>query len=241
MATRRPGTPTPGRTRALRASRRALAFHISGDQHLGTTVQYGIDAWNDAAWAICVPSVANIWPRRWFPPRPGRDPLPSSPRNTGEYLDGFGNKVTVHAVANPSAVNIPPAALNNRAPGYGIVTLDRATRKITLANWPRWVDTSRPGAKPYPGWPITIDQVDNGLTGAKWVLPRIETPGVIDPVLQVIDQSNGKVVYTLRIKGSPFTPPVFKPGTYTVKVSAPESGFEKTYRDLPAKERRLQP
>ncbi len=231
------GWPQSGRNRALRAFRRAVAFHIAGDQHLGTTVQYGLDDWNDAAWAICVPSVSNIWPRRWFPPHPGRNPSPASPRNTGEYLDGFGNKVTVHAVANPAAVNIPPAALNNRSPGYGIVTLDRATRKITLANWPRWVDTSQPGAKPYPGWPITIEQVDNGLSAAKWVLPKVGAPGIADPVLQVIDTSNGEVVYTLRIKGSSFAPPVFKAGTYTVKVSAPEQGFEKVYNDLPARQR----
>jgi hypothetical protein len=43
-------------------------------------------------------------------------------------------------------------------------------------------------------------------------LDRIETPGITDPVLQVIDQSNGEVVYTLRIKGDSVTPPVFRPG-----------------------------
>src|SRR5207247_1972345 len=71
-------------------------FHITGDQHLGSTVQYGIDDWNDASWAICTPAVSNIFPRRWYPPHPGRKPNPHSPRNTGEFLDGFGNKVTVH-------------------------------------------------------------------------------------------------------------------------------------------------
>jgi len=29
-------------------------------------------------------------------------------------------------------------------------------RTITFANWPRWVDPKAAGAKPYPGWPITI-------------------------------------------------------------------------------------
>jgi len=233
---RRITTRTVGRSRAVtrRAFRRAVALHIAGDQHLGSTVQYGIDDWNDAAWAICVPSVANIWPHRWFPPYPGRSPRRTSPRNAGEYRDGFGNKVTVRVVSNPFVVGIEPTAINDRAPGYGIVTLDRTTRKIALVNWPRWVDTSQPDAKASPGWPITIDQVDNGLTGAKWILSKIETPGVTDPVFQVIDQSNNEVVYTLRSKGSSFASPVFRAGTYTVKVSAPEKGFEKVYRDLSA-------
>jgi hypothetical protein len=46
----------------------------------------------------------------------------------------------------------------DRAPGYGIITFDRSDHTITMANWPRWVDPSSPGAKPYPGWPITIRQ-----------------------------------------------------------------------------------
>ncbi len=229
------GWPQSGRNQALRAMRRGLAFHISGDQHLGSTVQYGIEDWNDAAWALCVPSVANIFPRRWFPPAPGRNPRPHSPRNTGEYLDGFGNKVTVHAVSNPLAVGIEPAAINHRAPGYGIVTFERATRKIHIANWPRWVEASKPDARPYPGWPITINQTDNGLSGAKWKLETIETPGVADPVVQVIDQSNNEVVYTLRIPGTRFTPRVFRPGTYTVKAGAPERNYEKVFKDLKAR------
>jgi alkaline phosphatase D len=229
------GWPQSGRNRALHAIRRGLALHIAGDQHLGSTVHYGIDDWNDAAFALCVPSVANLWPRRWFPKQPGRNRKPGSPRYTGEFLDAFGNKITVYAVSNPEAVGVEPVEINNRAPGYGIVVFDRNTRQITLANWPRWVDPSAPGAKPYPGWPITIDQIDNGLEATKWVLPKIETPGVNDPVLQVIDQSNDEVVYTLRIKGTSFIPRVFRPGNYTVNVSSLEKGFQKTYRDLSAR------
>jgi phosphodiesterase/alkaline phosphatase D-like protein len=212
------GWPQTPRNNALRAMRRGLAFHIAGDQHLGSTVQYGIDDWNDAAYAICVPSVANIFPRRWFPPEEGRNRKPGSPKNTGEYLDGFGNKVTVHAVSNPTTVDVEPTAINQRAPGYGIVTFDRATRKTTMANWPRWVDPSVPDAKPYDGWPITIDQLDNGLSAAKWVLDAIESPGEDDPVVHVIDESNKETVYTLRIKGRSFVPRVFRAGLYTVKV-----------------------
>ena len=212
------GWPQSGRNRAVRLLRKAFAFHIAGDQHLGSSLQYGVDDWNDASWAICVPSVANIWPRRWFPPKPGRNRKEGAPRYTGEYLDGFGNKITVHAVSNPERNGIEPAALHERAPGYGIIAFDRETRKIRFANWPRWTDASEPGAQPYPGWPLEIDQLDNGLPNA-YALPEVVSDSP-DPVVQVIDESNNEIVYTLRIQGSGFTPKVRKPGNYTVKVNA---------------------
>lgn len=231
------GWPQTGRNKALRAMRKALALHIAGDQHLGSTIQYGIENWNDAGWAICVPSVANVFPRRWYPSRPGRNRRPGAPRNTGEYLDGFGNKMTVHAVANPTATGVEPAALYDRAPGYGIVTFDRAAREITLANWPRWVDATKPEAKPYDGWPITVKQTDNGLATAGWELAPVKEPEMTDPVVQVIDESSGEIVYTLRIQGNSFTPRVWRDGVYTVKVMDPDSGVEKVDRGRKARKR----
>ena len=152
------GWPQTGRNKALRAIRRGFAFHIAGDQHLGSFTHYGVETWNDASYALCVPSIANVWPRRWFPPHPGRNPRPGLPPYTGEYLDGFGNHVTVLAVSNPRHTHLHPEALYDRAPGYGIVKLDRDTRKITAEVWPRWVDPSKAGAKPYEGWPVTVGE-----------------------------------------------------------------------------------
>ncbi len=212
------GWPQSGRNEAIRAIRRALAFHIAGDQHLGTTVQYGLDEFNDAGWVLCVPAVSNVFPRRWWPAEEGRNRKPGLPRYTGEFFEGFGNRVTVHAVANPTVTGLEPPLLTNRATGYGIVILDRATRKITMANWPRWVDPSKPGAKPYDGWPITIDQLDNGLSSSRWALDPVSS-ATADPVVQVIDESNSDVIYTIRVKGTTFVPKVFKDGTYTVKVN----------------------
>jgi hypothetical protein len=45
--------------------------------------------------------------------------------------------------------------------------------------------------------------------------------GLIDPVVQVIDEATGEIVYTLRIKGTSFRPKVFREGKYTVKVGEP--------------------
>ena len=90
-------------------------------------------------------------------------------------------------------------------------------------------------AKVYEGWPITVSQLDNGFPGEGLTLGTIESPDVSDPVIQVIDQSNGEIVYSLRIQGKSFEPKVRRAGLYTVKVLEPDQGYEKVYQDLRAK------
>jgi hypothetical protein len=202
------GWPQTGRNRALRVIRRGFAFHIAGDQHLGSFVQYGIDDWNDAGNALIVPSIANIWPRRWFPPTPGANRAEGDPPYTGEFLDGFGNKMTVRAAANPRVSGAMPSALYDRSPGYGIVRFRRHDRTITSEAWPRWVDPSERGAEQFLGWPITIAQQDNyGRAAVAW-LPTLEVAGLDDPVVQVRDEG-GEVLYTMRVLGHEIRPWVF--------------------------------
>jgi len=228
------GWPQSGRNRALREMRRGFAFHLCGDQHLGSTVQYGIDDWNDAGYAFCVPSIANFFPRRWYPSKPGRNRKPGAPRYTGEYRDGFGNHVTVHAVSNPVVTGRHPLLLHDKAPGYGIVRLNRESRTITIECWPRWVDPAAPDAEQYPGWPITIDQLDNYGRKAAAYLPEIRVAGMTDPVVQVIDEADGEIVYTIRIRGNSFRPKVFREGSYTVGVGEPGTERWKTMKGVRA-------
>jgi hypothetical protein len=223
------GWPQTPRNQALRALRRCFAVHIAGDQHLGSTLQYGIDHWNDASWAICTPAVSNIFPRRWYPAKAGRDPKPHSPRNTGEFLDGFGNRMTVHTVFNPQQIDEKPNPLMDRSPGYGIVEFDRATRKITMAVWPRREDASQAGAKPCPGWPVTINQIDNGFPHKGLVLETIRLMRR-DLCVQVIRESTGEIVYTVRLTGQPFTLRVFEEGAYSVRVFDPDGDQDETRR-----------
>ncbi len=211
------GWPQSGRNAALRAARKGFAVHLAGDQHLASTIQYGIDDWGDAGYALCVPSVANFWPRRWFPPTPGANRDPATPRYAGEYEDGFGNKMTVHAVANPHRYGKDPAELHDRAPGYGIARFDRQDRTISLSAWPRWADPSR-GDQPYSGWPIVFQQADNYGKTASAYLPVLAIAGMVDPVVQVVEDNSGEIVYTLRINGVQFAPAVFAPGRYTLHV-----------------------
>lgn len=228
------GWPKSGRDRALRAIRKGFAFHIAGDQHLGSFSQYGVDAWHDAPYALCVPSIANTWPRRWFPPEPGLNRATDSPEYTGDFYDGFGNKITVHAVSNPGPVGVEPAALYDRAPGYGIVRFDKKDRTITSEVWPRWVDPSEPDAEQYPGWPITVNQHENYNRQAQAYLPELVFENAVDPVVQIIDAVTGETVYTLRINGNRFRPKVFATGVYSIHVSTRNGEKRKTFSDVEA-------
>jgi hypothetical protein len=208
--------------------RRGFAVHLAGDQHLASTIQYGIDRWGDAGYALCVPSIANFWPRRWFPPTAGANRQPGSPRYTGDHVDGFGNKMTVHAVANPHRYGKEPTRLHERAPGYGIARFDHRDRTISLAAWPRWADPSR-GDAPYPGWPVVFGQVDNYGRMPIAHLPTLAVTGTSDPVVQVVQESSGEAIYTLRISGGHFTPMVFAEGSYTLHVGEPRTDKMKTF------------
>jgi hypothetical protein len=49
-------------------------------------------------------------------------------------------------------------------------------------------------------------------------LPRVVVEGAPDPVVQVVNEADGDILYTRRIQGSSFLPPVYATGNYTVKV-----------------------
>ena len=63
-------------------------------------------------------------------------------------------------------------------------------------------------------------------------LPTIRTPGVDDPVVELRD-SEGELVYSRRVVGRSFTPPVFRSGTHRLRVGDPDRDRweEKTIRE----------
>ena len=211
------GWPQTGRNKALEEIRKAFAIMICGDQHLGTIIHHGINYWNDAGYSFCVPSIANFYLRWWAPLEPGKNREPGMPDYLGEFLDGFGNKITMLAVANPTPEENKDK-LTTRAAGFGVIKFNKKTREITMECWPRDVDITAPGSKQYSGWPRTILQIDNYARKEVAYLPTIEVEGMINPVVQLIDESNGEIVYTIRINGTSFSPKVFKIEKYTVKI-----------------------
>ena len=221
------GWPQTGRRKALTEIRKAFALMLAGDQHLGTIIHHGLDDWNDSGYSFCVPSIANLYLRWWAPLEPGKNREPGMPEHTGEFLDGFGNKITMLAVANPG-IRENHDRLTTRSAGFGVVKFNKRNREITIECWPRNVDIADPDTKQYFGWPRTIKQEDNYSRKAVAYLPTIEVSGMTNPVLQVMDESNHEIVYTIRIKGASYRPKVFKKGKYTIKVGEQATGKMKT-------------
>jgi len=230
------GWPQSGRARALSEIRRCFGFHIAGDQHLATVIHHGINNWEDAGYSFCVPSIVNFYGRWWWPLE---KPLQHNPQNplpfSGRFYDGFRNKLTVHAYANPTQSNF-------NAAGHGIVRFKKSTREITMECWPRHVDVTSPDAQQFPGWPITIQQTDNyarteieylptlQISGESFPvdqlpliqLPLVQLPLVQLPLVQLIDEATGELVYTLRMPKKTWRPPAFWRSSYTLRVGEGE-------------------
>jgi len=216
------GWPQSGRNRALAEMRKGFALHINGDQHLGTVLQYGIDTWGDAGFSFSVPSIVNYYRRWWDPPEPGEEQQEGELEHTGNYQDGFDNRLTMHAYANPAPSRRRYDTWLAQGAGYGLIRFNKRTREITLECWPRGCDVTDPECEQYPGWPVTLHQEDNyGRKGTAY-LPILEISGAEDPVVQVIEEASGEIVYTLRINGTSYRPKVFREGLYTLHISTEE-------------------
>jgi phosphodiesterase/alkaline phosphatase D-like protein len=213
------GWPQTPRNDALKLIRQALAVHIAGDQHLPALVHYGIDMHRDGPVAFAGPAI-NVGYPRWFEPtEPGKNRAAGAPANTGDFTDHFGHPMTVIAVANGAIEprKTPMEAMQDKASGLGIVRFNKPKRQVTFECWPFLADPSQPGTQ-FPGWPVTVDALDNYGGPEKLLLPTIEVQGAADPLLEVVRESDGETLYRLRIAGTSFQPRVFAAGNYTVRV-----------------------
>lgn len=162
------GWPQTARNNAVRIIREGKPLHINGDQHLTSLSQYGADEQRDGCWSFCTPAISAGYPRWWRPDEMGM-PHQNRPEhgleNTGEYLDGFGNKVYVYAVGNPevgTAKNRYEKA-HQKGSGLGLVTIDTVARTYVLDSFRFLVDaTDGHPDNQFPGWPVTIQQKENG-------------------------------------------------------------------------------
>lgn len=219
------GWPRTPRNAALRAIRRSYAFHVAGDQHLASVVQYGVEQDRDAAFAFCVPAVANTFPRRWFPEVEGRDPAPGAPPYLGSFTDAWGNLMRVHAVANPRRQGHEPEALHDRMPGWGLLRLESSSGRVTFEAYPRWAKPNAPASDMLPGWPVKFQMLEQGPEPYGW-LAAVELEECPRPVLEVTNEAGGEVLYTVRVGPGPVRPWVFGPGTYTVRLGASSDTLE---------------
>ena len=135
---------------ALKLIKKAKAVHIAGDQHLATVIQHGTDEFEDGPWAFVVPAIVNNYYSRWWWPENEMAGQNSNSRLpwTGRYLDGFNNKITMQAYANPDSPS--------NGAGYGLIRINKSGQSVTFECWPRYGDVSDTDANQFIGWPVTV-------------------------------------------------------------------------------------
>ncbi len=69
----------------------------------------------------------------------------------------------------------------------------------------------------YDGWPISFNMSDNDGRTPVGYLPAIKSR-YSNPVIQVINESTKEILYTRRIQGKKFSPPVYSNDKFTVRV-----------------------
>ncbi len=148
------GWPQKGRNRALKAIKKANAIHIAGDQHLATLIQHGIDEFDDGPWAFVVPAIVNNYYSRWWWPEDEKAGAKSNKKLpwNGRFVDGFNNKITMHAYVNPDNPS--------HGSGYGLIRFNKKENEVTFECWPRDVDVSTKEGNQFKGFPqkIKIDE-----------------------------------------------------------------------------------
>jgi alkaline phosphatase D len=158
------GYPAEARARAVRALGAAGTLVLSGDQHLASLVRHGVDGFHDGPLQFVAPAAGSAF-QRWFEPGPLAN-AEATP-HTGDFTDAFGNRMHVHAVANPPLTFAAYRAghptgqeLGDRAQksdGYGIVRVDHAGAAYEIECWP-W--DAGPDDAQYPGWPFRLPFAD---------------------------------------------------------------------------------
>ncbi|ARN56416.1 metallophosphoesterase family protein [Sedimentisphaera salicampi] len=166
------GWPQTGRKKALTLINKAGAVHLAGDQHLTTLVRHGINEFRDGPFAFVAPAIINTYYHRWWSPadeEPGKNREPNNPlKYTGDYLDGFNNKITMYAYANPDIKN------DILKDGFGLIRFDKKDKSVTFECWPRKCDVTKSGAEQMTGWPRTVTRVKTADGEYDWKIHPIK-------------------------------------------------------------------
>ena len=220
------GWPKSGRDKAIRLMRKGAVFHINGDQHVPSLVQYGLNHFRDGNWSYCTPAIAVMYMRWFLPDELGR-PVVDRPAhgypNTGKYIDAFGNKNYVYAIGNAGKNTIDNSSRYNhaqiRSSGFGFITFNTQERTINIDafRFKANVLNPNPVRDEFPGWPLKISQFDNLGMGASNVLPTISV-NMPNQVIKIINEKTGELVNVYRMNGDTVQPKLFEKGTFTVKI-----------------------
>ncbi len=219
------GWPQTGRNNALKRLRHAQASHLCGDQHLGVVIKHGIDSYRDGPMTSSSPALVNSTYGRWWWPKNeqagGGEAIPSELPWVGDYKDGFGNKTTMYAYANPGLKNATQVRSGevhpNRGDGYAIARFNTKTGQSIFECWPRNADLSQGDKAQYKGWPITFNAKENDGRTPLGYLPEVTLP-IENAVVELTDSISKERIYCVRAKGKTFRAPYFEHSQYTLKA-----------------------
>ena len=218
--------PQKGRNKALRELRKAWAPHLCGDQHLAVLVQHGVESYRDGPFAFTSPAIVNTIYGRWWKPedeKPGLRPISNSPLPwTGDFEDGLGNKITMHAYANPENRQNEL----KRADGFGVARFNKRNRSITFECWPRFAKVTDGDKAQFAGWPVTVKMADNDGRKIMGWLPKLVFSKK-NQVVQIKNLKTEEILYTVRINGNTFQPKVYSMDPHEVRLgkNGPETQF----------------
>ena len=208
--------PQKGRNKALRELRKAWAPHLCGDQHLAVLVQHGVESYRDGPFAFTSPAIVNTIYGRWWRPeneKPGLRPISNSPLPwTGDFKDGLGNKITMHAYANPENRQNEL----KRADGFGVARFNKRNRTITFECWPRFAKVTEGDKAQFAGWPVTVKMSHNDGRKIMGWLPKLVFPKK-NQVVQIKNLKTEEILYTVRINGNTFQPKVYSMDPHEVR------------------------
>lgn len=235
------GWPVHRRDEAWELLRLTRSFQLAGDQHLSSLVHHGIDTPADAGYSFTSPAIANFFPRVWDPVHNASGRTGTVSPYTGDFfLDGNGtlpsgeqnlnstypSHIRVVSAANPleyydQTRNMSPANLHDRGAGYGIIRIQKSSRRITFESWPLHADPEYPQTgSQFPDWPVTINQTDNDGRRPTGFLPLINTLAKKEPVVSVYDETTGNLIYSMRFAGTIVRLPVYDNSlSYRVDIS----------------------
>ena len=104
-----------------------------------------------------------------------------------------------------------------RADGYGISRFNKTTGEVTFECYKRFTDvTTNKDTAQFPGWPITFKARDNdGRNPSRYLSYNVDLKS---PVLQVINETSGDILYTTRMKKSAGKLPIYSTDPHTIMV-----------------------
>jgi hypothetical protein len=141
----------------------------------------------------------------------------------------------MYAVGNPDEINQHKNRYTRadlKSSGFGIIRFNRNTRDITAEAYRFLSKTDGGTYQQFPGWPHTINQLDNYGREPLAYLPVVNVQGMEDPVLELTNDVTGEMEYILRINGNSFKPMVFSMDPHSLRIGDPENDEWKTFQGV---------